>query len=102
LHVYRDAAVLPPSENFGLLLQLRRSAAGIATRVAAGSGRGLKAESVADLDRARSSAYELEYLLLLSHDLGYLSDDVHAALTAETIEVRRIVSGLIRTVTTSL
>jgi four helix bundle protein len=99
MHVYKAAEKLPSSENFGLLLQLRRSATSIATRIAEGSGRDANHEFAAELRRARAAGHELEYLLLLSHDLGYLTDEVHAALAAEVIEVRKMISGFLKRVT---
>jgi four helix bundle protein len=98
LHVYRAGEKLPASENFGLLLQLRRCAASIATRIAEGAGRDSSAEFAAELKRARAAGHELEYLLLLSRDLGYLPDDLHATLSEEVIEVRKMLSGLVRKV----
>jgi four helix bundle protein len=98
LHVYRAADTLPATENFGLLLQLRRSAASIATRIAEGAGRDSGMEFSVELRRARAAGHELEYLLVLSHDLGYLTDDLHTALSEEVIEVRKMVSGLIKKV----
>ena len=98
LDVYRAGEKLPPSENFGLLLQLRRSAASIATRIAEGAGRDSGLEFSIELKRARAAGHELEYLLLLSHDLGYLPDAVHAELSAEVIEVRKMISGFLKSV----
>jgi four helix bundle protein len=102
LSIYRAADKLPPNENFGLLLQLRRSAASIAMRIAEGAGRDSGAEFANELKRARAACHELEYLLLLSHDLGYLKDELHAALGADVIEVRKMLTGLLRSVNASL
>jgi four helix bundle protein len=101
LNVYRAAEKLPPSENFGLLLQLRRSSASIATRIAEGAGRDSRAEFAVELRRARAGGHELEYLLILSHDLGYLTDDVYAQLSDEVIEVRKMITGLLKRVSSA-
>jgi four helix bundle protein len=42
------------------------------------------------------SPSELEYLLLLAHDLGYLSDDIHQSLHNELVEIRRMLNALIQ------
>jgi four helix bundle protein len=36
------------------------------------------------------SASELEYQLLLTHDLNYLRDPAHENLTAQVVEVKKI------------
>ncbi len=96
LRVYRVSKDLPQSENFGLILNLRRSVTAIATRIAEGSGRATNEEFDVELKRARAIGYELEYLLLVAHDLGFLPDADHAELTAEGIEIRKLISGLLK------
>ena len=41
------------------------------------------------------SASELEYFLLLARDLGLLMPDDHARLAAGTVEVKKMLTGLI-------
>jgi four helix bundle protein len=101
LKVYRTSTELPQSENFGLVLQLRRSATMIATRIAEGAGRPTNDEFAGELRRSRAAGYELEYLLLLTRDLGFLKIDEHHVLSSEIIEIRRMLSGLVKRVTAS-
>ena len=42
------------------------------------------------------SASELEYHLLLAHDLGYLDPDQHRELTRQTQEVKKMLSTFIK------
>jgi four helix bundle protein len=51
---------------------------------------------VADLRRALVACNETEYLLLLAKDLGYLKPEMHDSLSAETVEVRKMIYGLLR------
>jgi len=44
------------------------------------------------------SATEVEYHLLLAHDLGYLADDRYMELQDRTAEVQRMLAALIRKV----
>jgi len=96
LEVYRASSELPATENFGLVLNLRRSAAAIARYIAEGAGRDSDLEFAGDLKRARAAGHELEYNLLLSRDLGFLNADSYVALQAEVVEVRRMISGLVK------
>jgi four helix bundle protein len=48
------------------------------------------------LQRAKAAASELEYLLLLAKDLGYLPEDEHVRLEAEVVAVRKMLSTFAR------
>jgi four helix bundle protein len=43
-----------------------------------------------------AAASELEYLLLLSRDLGYLPEQAHDRLSGDIVEVRKMMSGLLK------
>ena len=100
LRVYTASNELPASENFGLVLLLRRSSVAIARTIAEGSGRGSDVEFAADLKKARAVGHELEYILLLYRDLGFMPQPVHDELTAEVVEVRKMISGLMKRLVT--
>jgi four helix bundle protein len=78
---------------------MRRSATNQATRIAEGAGRPADNEFSAELNRARAANHELEYLLLLAKDLNFLDSNLHDELAAEVIEVRKMISGLVRRLT---
>jgi four helix bundle protein len=69
---------------------------GLAARIAEGCGRDSNVDFAVELRRAKASASELEYFLLLSRDLGHLADEWHQRLTNEVVEIRKMISGLIR------
>ena len=96
LAVYHASASLPANESFGLQLNLRRTALNVAKTIAEGSGKASDGEFLADLRRAAAAASELDYLLLVSFDLKLLEELVHQRLAKETIEVRKMISGLAR------
>jgi four helix bundle protein len=48
---------------------------------------------------AMGSASELDYHLILAHDLGYLQDPVYRPLAEQTQEVKRMLAGLIKRLT---
>lgn len=43
---------------------------------------------------ARGSAAELKYQLLLSRDIGYISDDIYQNLNNEILDISRMLFGL--------
>jgi four helix bundle protein len=96
LAIYVATESLPKTETFGLQVQLRRSATAIATRIAEGTGRDNDPEFSLDLRRARAGGHELEYLILLAKDLGYLTEEMHERLSIDVIEIRKMISGLLK------
>jgi four helix bundle protein len=96
LSLYRETLSLPKEEVFGVTIQLRRSATAIATRIAEGAGRSAVTEFAGDLRRAAASCNELEYLIVLARDLGYWKPDVANGLIDDTVEVRKVIFGLLR------
>lgn len=95
LAVYAATRTFPQSELFGLTSQIRRSASSIPANVAEGCGRGSNADFARFLQVAMGSASELEYHLLLSHDLGLMVDDAFESLSLQTVEVKRMLAALI-------
>ena len=96
LRVYRGTAEFPKAELYGLTSQLRRAAASVATNIAEGCGRATDADFRRFLAMALGSASELEYLFLLTRDLGLLDEDAQAALSSQTVEVKRMLSGFMK------
>ncbi len=70
--VYRDTALLPNEEMFGLKAQIRRAAVSIPSNIAEGAARNTPGELVQFLGIACGSLAELETQLELALRLGYL------------------------------
>jgi four helix bundle protein len=96
LAVYKSSQTLPKEEVFGVTMQLRRTSTAIATRIADGCGRDSDPAFAVELRRALAACSETEYLLLLATDLGYLKQEMHDNLNTETVEVRKMIYGLLR------
>lgn len=97
LAVYAETKDFPREEIYGLTSQMRRSAGSIPTNIAEGCGRTGDAELTRFCQIAFGSASELEYQLLLSHDLGYLDQSNYEQLRDATIEVKRMLGAFITT-----
>ncbi|MEO8396930.1 MAG: four helix bundle protein [Chloroflexota bacterium] len=96
LSIYRATATFPKEEVYGLTSQIRRAAASIPANIAEGCGREGDAELARFLQIAMGSASELEYHLLLAHDLGFLSDSLYPELDRNTTEVKRMLAAFIQ------
>jgi four helix bundle protein len=88
--VYTATRHLPRDERFGLTSQLRRAAVSISTNIAEGTGRGGDREMVRFLQIARGSSREVESLLEVARDLGFLNgvELTHALDAANRVSAR--------------
>jgi four helix bundle protein len=64
--------------------------------LAEGCGRDGNTELARFAHIAQGSASELQYHLILAHDLGYLQDAEYELLTGQTVEVKKMLSGFIQ------
>jgi four helix bundle protein len=96
LDIYKVTAEFPREELYGLISQLRRSCASIPANIAEGCGRNTDADFSRFLQIAMGSATELEYHLLLSHDLGILNECDYKNLSKETIEIKQMLTSFIK------
>jgi four helix bundle protein len=95
LYVYRQTTGFPKPEQYNLTSQLRRATASIPTNIAEGCGKFSQSDFANYLQIALASSNEVEYLALLSHDLGYLKDDQHEKMNLHVNEVRAMLIGLV-------
>ena len=91
--IYEATKPFPSDERYGLTSQLRRAAMSVPTNIAEGSGRRSDKEFANFMNIAMGFASEVEYLLLLSKDVGHLNQTIHAALQADIEEVKRMLTA---------
>ena len=91
LEIYKITKTFPKEEVFGLTSQIRRAVSSIPTNIAEGCGRNSNKEFAHFLQIAIGSATEVEYQLLLAHDINYINDDDYQVLTDETVAVRKMI-----------
>jgi len=77
LELYRMTGRFPREELFGLTSQIRRCSASIGANIAEGCGKRGNAEFQRFLQIASGSANELDYHLLLAHDLNLITRKPH-------------------------
>ena len=90
LAVYRATGDFPPDERYGLISQIRRAAASIPANIAEGCGKNTEAALARYTTISMGSASELEYHLLLAHDLGYLPTATYNTLNADLLHVKKM------------
>jgi four helix bundle protein len=95
---YQAIREFPREEIYGLTGQMRRAAVSIAASIAEGCGRRSDGELTRFLQIARGSASELEYHLLLSRDLQFLTEDHYLRFERELNAVQRMLTALVQRV----
>ena len=96
LAIYQATRQFPDEEKFGLTSQMRRASASIPTNIAEGSGRHGETELARFMQISMGSASELEYLLLLAHDLHLLNSQEYRQLNEKTLEVKKMLASFIK------
>lgn len=96
LKTYKVTESYPQTEKFRLIDQMCRASSSIPTNIVEGCGRETDKEFKRYLVIARGSANEMEYHLLLSKDLGYLSEEKYAVLFDEVNKINRSITNLIK------
>ena len=97
LEIYKSTKAFPKQEMFGLTSQIQRAAVSIPANLAEGCGKSTDADFARYVQIAMGSSSELEYLLLLGHDLNYLPDNAYLSLNTSLVQVRKMLNALLKT-----
>lgn len=88
--VYKATSNFPDKERYGLVSQINRAAVSIPSNIAEGAGRNSDKEFVQFLAIANGSSFELETQLVLSQNLGYLSETMLNIFIKEIDELQKM------------
>ena len=91
LDIYKLTQQFPKEELFGLTSQIRRAISSVPTNIAEGCGRATNKDFAHFLQISIGSACEIEYQLLLAHDLNYITDEDYNRLNDEIVSVRKMI-----------
>lgn len=96
LSIYKITRSFPSHEQYGLVSQIRRAAVPVSGNISEGYERQHRKEYIQHLSIAKGSLGETETYLLLSKDLGYITDEQYADLEGKRKEAAKLLTGLIR------
>ena len=99
LEIYRLTNNFPDIEKYGLVPQIRRAVASIPMNLMEGSHRLNKKEYRQFVGIAKGSVGELKYQLMLSHDLGYIGEDVYRKLREKAERISKMLTKLAMSLT---
>ena len=92
--IYKITQHFPKTELYGLVSQLRRAAVSVSSNIAEGQGRTTKKDFHRFLGQARGSLLEIETQVIVSANLGYVSDEERQRLMSEADAVKAMLNGL--------
>lgn len=87
VEIYKVSGRFPAEEKYGLISQLRRAAVSIPTNLAEGYGRTTSLDFKRFVMIAIGSANEVEYLLLLCRDIGYIDSNCYNEMYNKITEI---------------
>jgi four helix bundle protein len=96
LAVYKSTGQFPKQELYSLTNQMQRAAVSIPANIAEGCGKDSDAELKRYFVIAMGSASELEYLLMLACDLGYLQSNTYQSIQNDLVEMRKMLNSFIQ------
>ena len=94
----KAARGFPPEEQTALADQCRRAAYSAVLNIAEGCSRKGAREFRRFLDTAKASLDELDAILSMAHDLGYITPSAFARLEARRDEAAKTLFGLLRSI----
>ena len=98
---YKVTTEMPWFEKKGLCDQLQRAVVSISSNIAEGAAKPSDVEFAHFLDTSLGSAFEVETQLLISKNVGYISQDIYEDLLSGLNEIERQINGLISTLRNS-
>jgi four helix bundle protein len=98
LDIYKITHSFPVSEKFGIISQLQRAVSSITANIAEGFERYHFNDKIKFYYQARGSNGEIQNFLILSRDLGFISEEVCKRNLEKSKEVGQLINGLIRSI----
>lgn len=98
LEIYQSTSLFPKNETYSLVDQMRRSVVSVTSNIAEGFSRQSNKEKVQFYYMALGSLTELQNQLLVAKDVKYILSDHFQKLANMTIEITKLLNGLIKSI----
>jgi four helix bundle protein len=96
VNVYLITDDFPTNEQFGLTSQIKRAVVSISSNIAEGFSRRTRADKINFYHIALGSTTEVQNQLLIAKDLGYVMQEKFNLLASLSVEVNKLINGLIK------
>lgn len=96
LVIYKITKAFPREEIYALVDQMRRCAISITSNIAEGFSRKSYKEKIQFYSMALGSTTELQNQLLVARDVGYITKEQFSTIAQLTVEVHKLINGLIK------
>ena len=96
LQIYKLTKPFPQEERFSLVDQMRRCAVSVSSNIAEGFSRQTQKEKIQFYTTSKASLTELQNQLLVARDVGYCNQPQFSDIAQQTIQVSKLITGLIR------
>ena len=93
LKIYEITKLFPREEIFGITSQIRRASYSIPANIVEGRKKSTTAHKLSFLGHSIGSLEEVKYFLLLSKDLGYITQTIYDEIFPLTEEIGRLLNG---------
>ena len=102
LQIYKLTKDFPKDEKYSLIDQLRRASISITSNISEGFYRRTAIDKSHFYYMSLGSLAEIQNQLILARDLGYFSNDVFQVIGKESVEIHKLINGLIRSSSTKI
>lgn len=96
LEIYKITKTFPQEERYALVDQMRRCAISMTSNIAEGFSRRSYREKIQFYSMALGSTTELQNQLLISRDVGYIKKERFMEMAEQTVEIHKLINGLIK------
>ncbi len=98
--IYKITKHFPKEEKYGLSDQIRRASVSITSNISEGFYRRTADDKIHFYYLALSSTAEVQNQLLIARDLQYINNQIFQELAQDSIIIRKLISGLIKSSST--
>lgn len=96
LEIYKITKKFPYKETYILSSQMQRCVISITSNIAEGFSRKGKNEKIQFYSTSLASLTELQNQIIIGKDLNYITQQEYSKLFIETIQVHKLINGLIK------
>ena len=102
LAVYKVTSSFPKEELYGLTSQFRRAAISIPANISEGYKKKGKLDKLIFYNISQGSLEECRYYIILSRDLGYITEEVKVTLVRDIVDVSLLLNSYCKAISESI